>query len=1147
MIQTKTYSIKNLPLTNELLVNYISKFWEELFSSIKDTKHLLILSKVQFIDNEMGYRTIGHLRKVNFDDKQLYIDYLSQYLSILNESYLVQPILNITFSYVVKDGLCSDKDRALLTELGEKLPAQHSFNNLNLPISMEPGDYGEIIASSYVDVGGISYHRFIVKNGNKVFQIDRSLDRSHNKVTILGNIDLYWIDTKLTELGTDIFKREIKKSTIYFMDGEIVLRKQIQSVKPFRKLLPDNRIVNKFLTMDIETITKNNKITPYLITGYDGRDFLTSYGQDEKALFKVFFDQLLTKVKSSTTIYAHNLSGFDGVFLMKHLLNYGKVEPLLFNGKLITIKVKIIVSKNESKILIFKDSYLLLPLSLRKLCKAFNIELGKGYFPFKLTNIFYSGVIPRFEYWTGLSLSEYGMIKANYKSKLWNFQQESIKYCKLDCQVLHQILTKFNELIFNEFKINIHSVLTLPSLAMKIYKTHYMPENTIYQLLGRVENNIRQSYTGARRACAVDVYIPHNRITEFFKNIKSYFIELFYYDVNSLYPFIMGNTPMPIGKPIAFTGDIRKYEPNAYGFFYCKITTPEFLEHPLLQRRIKTSNGMRTIAGLGCWTGWISSVEMDNAVKYGYTFEIMNGYQFETGNIFKEYILKMYNLRQQYDKSHAMNLIAKLLMNSLYGKFGMKLESTEIDMYDTSNPEGELSLRNDMETWGETIQDFVKIDYHFLIIRNTRLSIKYNEKEDMYHGQDINIAIASAITAGARVHMSYFKNNPDLYESKELLEGIFNAITTHPAFINFGINKSIILSAVMNKEITLGDNPSLEYNLHHNVLITPTTTFNEYYTEVGHLVNSKLEHGYSYEVIEYYKVKVWNLDLMKNSKIKLSNKGRIDFLGYRSFSTSTICLGRKGNISISPINVDKSTNSFATMDIETMNINGIQLPVAISTCNGVRNNNSKLFIIDHKLLQTSPDLAIKNLWKEYFDYLIKSGNTLIFAHNLGSFDGYFLYKGLLNHFDPIIVEALIDDSKSFISISLNINDVKIIWKDSIRIFPMSLDKLCQMFNVDGKLISYNIRFNDISLFKSGRLWGLFKKYALQDAIGLYNALKTAQAIYFNNFNIDITTIFSSPTLSLKIFRSKFLNLSIPILFKNVDEFVRNGYYGGGTD
>jgi DNA polymerase family B len=279
----------------------------------------------------------------------------------------------------------------------------------------------------------------------------------------------------------------------------------------------------------------------------------------------------------------------------------------------------------------------------------------------------------------------------------------------------------------------------------------------------------------------------------------------------------------------------------------------------------------------------------------------------------------------------------------------------------------------------------------------------------------------------------------------------------------------------MHKEVTflIGDNPSLEYNLHHNVLIDSLTTFNQYFNEVGKLVNNKLDHGYSIEVIEYYKVKVWNLDLMKNAKIKLHNKGKIDFLGYRSFSTSNSLL-KKGNISISPINVDKSTNNFATMDIETMDINGIQTPVAISTCSGIKKCNSKVFIIDHILLHTNVDLAVNNLWKQYFDYILQTsnldGNNLIFAHNLGSFDGYFLYKGLLNHFDPIIVESLIDDSKTFISISLNINDIKIVWKDSLRIIPVSLDKLCEIFKVEGKLSKYDIRFNDISLFKSGVLW-----------------------------------------------------------------------------
>jgi hypothetical protein len=257
-------------------------------------------------------------------------------------------------------------------------------------------------------------------------------------------------------------------------------------------------------------------------------------------------------------VYAHNLSGFDGIFLMKHLLGYGKVEPLLFKGKLISIKVRI---SSMNKSILFKDSYLLLPLSLRRLCLAFNVPVPKGYFPFKLTNIFYTGVLPKFEYWTGLSLSTYESIAIEHKNKMWSFKAEAIKYCKLDCQVLYEIIVSFNELIFNHFKVNIHKTLTLPSLAMKIFKVHFMTENVIYQVLGKVEQAIRQSYTGG----SVDVYIPHN------SNDSD---KLYYYDVNSLYPTVMANTPMPIGKPIVFEGDIRALDPIAYGFFYCKITTP---------------------------------------------------------------------------------------------------------------------------------------------------------------------------------------------------------------------------------------------------------------------------------------------------------------------------------------------------------------------------------------------------------------------------------------------------------------------------------------------------------------------------------------------------------------------------------------------
>jgi hypothetical protein len=396
------------------------------------------------------------------------------------------------------------------------------------------------------------------------------------------------------------------------------------------------------------------------------------------------------------------------------------------------------------------------------LCKAFNITSPKGYFPFNLTDVFYTGVLPQFEYWTGISMQQYSLMK-NESNKIWNFKDEAIKYCKLDCLTLHEILTKFNELIFNEFKVNIQKALTLPALAMRIYKTHFMPADTIYQILGKPEWNIRESYSGG----AVDVYIPHNRISGYLDNISSTFKKLFYYDVNSLYPTVMATLDMPIGKPIAFEGDIRRVEPDAFGFFYCKITSPEYLLHPILQRKIKTSEGIRTIAGLGSWEGWIFSGEMDNAVKFGYTFEIIKGYQFDKGFIFKDYVTKMYNLRKEYIKSHPMNLIAKLLMNSLYGKFGMKLDSTVIEMFDTSNETENNVFKEMLEAYGETLQDYIQLDSHFLTVRKSMLHYNYNKDEDLYHGLDVNIAIASAITAGGRMWMSVLKNNPkyNLYYS----------------------------------------------------------------------------------------------------------------------------------------------------------------------------------------------------------------------------------------------------------------------------------------------------------------------------------------------------------------------------------------------
>lgn len=411
--------------------------------------------------------------------------------------------------------------------------------------------------------------------------------------------------------------------------------------------------------------------------------------------------------------------------------------------------------------------------------------------------------------------------------------------------------------------------------------------------------------------------------------------------------------------------------------------------------------------------------------------------------------------------------------------------------------------------------------------------------------------------------LNFTMSNPTGLEGKELFKALYNSLTNNQEYLNFGFKKVIIISAILD---TLQ-----EFNLHSNILVDNLTSFEDYYLYISKELNNyyNLEYGYSSETIIRFVVKVWNVDNKQNLHIKQThntlkwsrryfNQQNISPSSLRLFSTSTITKASHWSKGlITPLSLYKNNGKlklenpkpFFTMDLETINFNNIQVPIAISSSSA---NESKLFLIDHVLLQSNSELAVKQLWSKYFTYLEKLDVNLIgqgltiFAHNLGKFDGYFLYKALMNHYNPDIITSIIDDSNTFISIKLN-TSIPFEWKDSLRIFPISLDKLCKVFGVDGKLIPYNPKFNSIDLFKSPKLWSTFKNYSLQDAIALYKALFIAQLTYFNLFKVDIESIYSTATLSLKIFRAKFLDKDIFILPEYIDGFIRDAYFGGGTD
>jgi hypothetical protein len=213
---------------------------------------------------------------------------------------------------------------------------------------------------------------------------------------------------------------------------------------------------------------------------------------------------ILIRKYNGYKVYFHNMAKFDIIFLLKYLVKVGIIHPIIHNGRLISININ--YGENNAYQIQFKDSYLILLNSLMKLCKAFSVEDSKTIFPHLFVNknnFNYIGKVPAFKYFIKTNKEDY----KNYVLKLnslWSLKDESVKYCRLDCISLYQILINFNSMIFELFGKNIHHYPTLPSLAFAIFRTNFMKENTIPQLSGKIANDIREGYTGG----AVDMYIP---------------------------------------------------------------------------------------------------------------------------------------------------------------------------------------------------------------------------------------------------------------------------------------------------------------------------------------------------------------------------------------------------------------------------------------------------------------------------------------------------------------------------------------------------------------------------------------------------------------------------------------------------------------
>lgn len=331
-------------------------------------------------------------------------------------------------------------------------------------------------------------------------------------------------------------------------------------------------------------------------------------------------------------------------------------------------------------------------------------------------------------------------------------REETIKYCNQDVKTLYSVIDKFSKQIFDLFRINIINYPTLSSLSFAIYRTIFIKDFKIPIFTGELYNFIKKGYTGG----AVDVYKPSGKF-------------IYRYDINSLYPYIMKEFPMPINYPVFIEGDISDFDLNQLAFIEVEVETPDNLNIPFLQTRIKIKKGGSvTISPLGTWTGVYNNYEIKKAIELGYKFKFIRALKFDKGYIFDEFVSYFYNLKKNSLKNSSNYTIAKFILNSLSGRFALDPDLDKHIIADNFKLL-DLAKKHTINNIIDLGNDKILISYKFI-----------NDSIDLNKNPNISIPVSANITANARVWMSQFKKEGLFYSDTDSID---TNILLDPKFI----------------------------------------------------------------------------------------------------------------------------------------------------------------------------------------------------------------------------------------------------------------------------------------------------------------------------------------------------------------------------
>ena len=615
--------------------------------------------------------------------------------------------------------------------------------------------------------------KYVDRKGKRLLTLEETIDNDNNRVIkgalfdLKGNRITEYVDTFVSN---DLFKRTMGTVTNHINDrGEIVRTSTKIPLKSIQVLSNQKRTYSTFKrtypgpeyrigTIDLETFKDIDGISKVYAAGiytnqYEDKIFYINKDTlDSTDVLYRLYDEVISSKYHKYTFYIHNAGKFDFAFMLLPVVNHPdkiyKEKIFLRDSTILSIKID---KGGKGKIVVeFVDSYNILTNSLSDLCKSYGTIVQKGVFPHRFVTrhrLFYFGVKPDISYYEGCDRDVYNEIP------MTNFDLEKIckKYLLNDLVSLYQVITKFKIEIYDRYKVHVSDCKTITSISMEIYKTNFYDSITtpIPWISNKsVHDDIRGSYYGG----ITEVYIP--------KNDREL---LYYYDVNSLYPYAALND-MP-GLECEFVPNINvKFLENTelYGFYYSKVRSNDGYYGLLPLRNEDNSILMPN----GEWYGWYFSEELRLASKHGYDIEVLKGYNFnKVENTFKKFVEHFYVIKST-TKDMVVKDLSKRILNHLFGKFGQDFTKPVVELVDR-------------DRLNEIIQTHVVIDQ---LIIGDKYWVKYDpnvskkicdaSEVDFYkvHSyelktrgfkdskfKDVSIAIASAVTSYARVYMNKTK------------------------------------------------------------------------------------------------------------------------------------------------------------------------------------------------------------------------------------------------------------------------------------------------------------------------------------------------------------------------------------------------------